>query len=88
VTDLLPAFQVLEEDVDFTDVTEEISDATCRFSRRCNNHCVPLRMVLTSALLEDEEVCDAVQRAVKQGLGTCIDMGDGRVLCHIGPASK
>jgi hypothetical protein len=88
VTALLPAFQVLQEDVDPADVAEEISDASCRFSRRCNNHCAALRVVLTSALLQDEEVCDAVKRAVKQGLGTCIEVGDGRVLCHVGPASK
>jgi hypothetical protein len=63
VTDLLPNFQVLEDDIDPVDVAEEILDATCRFSRRCNNQCVPLQVVLTTALLDDEEVCDAMQRA-------------------------
>jgi hypothetical protein len=75
-------------DVEPADVVEEITDALCRFSRRCNQLCPPLRLELTSNLLEDEEAADAMQRGIKQGLGKCIRIEDGRVLYTVGPPSK
>ena len=82
-----PFLQPLSGDVESADVAEEIMDALCRFSRRCNRDCAPLRLVLTSEVFEDEEVGDVVKCAIKQGMGKCEEVGDGSgaVRVEVGP---
>jgi hypothetical protein len=80
----LPTSQVLGNNAEPSDIAEEISDAVCRFSRRCNRHCAPLRLELSSECFTNAEVNDAIERAIKQGLGSCTNVGDGRVLCIVG----
>jgi hypothetical protein len=71
--------QPLTNGIEPTDVAEEIIDAVCRFSRRCNRYCSPLRLSLTNDLLRDDEVKDTLEIAVKAGLGRLENGGDGRV---------
>jgi hypothetical protein len=68
------------------DVAEEINDAVARFGRRCNRHLPPLRLELSEGLFNDEEVAEAMERSVKQGLGRVEMEGAGKVLFTIGPA--
>ncbi|KAF2024709.1 hypothetical protein EK21DRAFT_117478 [Setomelanomma holmii] len=72
-------------DVSLSDLAEEIIDVTCRFSRRCNRNCSPLQLLLTSGMLEDEEVVDAIRGAFKQGLGRIEEVEHGHVLVVVGP---
>jgi hypothetical protein len=80
-----PAFQVMNDNIEPADIAEEISDAISRFSRRCNRHCVPLRLILSRECFEDAEISDTIARATKQGLGSCTEVGDRRVICVVGP---
>lgn len=82
------AFKAMSNDIGPSDVAEEIMDAICRFTRRCNRHCPPLRLELTSDFLEDEEVAEAMERGVKRGLGKCEQLDVGRVLYTVGPPSE
>jgi hypothetical protein len=82
------AYRTIGTDVEPADVAEEITDAICRFSRRCNQICPPLRLELTSDFLEDEEVADAMERGVKQGLGKCEKIDEGKVLYTVDSPSK
>jgi hypothetical protein len=77
--------QPVSADISPADIAEEIMDATCRFSRRCNRNGAPLRLLLSSKMLEDKEVVDALQNAIKQGLGMIEDVGNDSVLIVVGP---
>jgi hypothetical protein len=48
VEDTQPSFQITDEGVEAADVAEEIMDAVCRFSRRCNRYSAPLRISLSN----------------------------------------
>jgi hypothetical protein len=65
---LSPDFETLfyqvGDDVDPADVAEEILDAACRFSRRCNRDSAPLRLELSRDCSEDDAVDEAMQFAV------------------------
>lgn len=78
-------FKLVDGDVDSADVAEEIADAVLCFSRRCNRHCEPLRLDLTSEMFGEDEVADAMYLAVKQGVGMYEKVGSSRVLCTVGP---
>ncbi|KAH7089808.1 hypothetical protein FB567DRAFT_619134 [Paraphoma chrysanthemicola] len=77
--------QPVMSDFSASDVAEEITDAVCRFSRRCNRNCAPLHLVLASEMLEDKEVVDSLQSAIKQGLGQFDATRDNNVLVVVGP---
>jgi hypothetical protein len=85
LSSLEPISQPVSADITPADIAEEIMDATCRFSRRCNRDGAPLRLVLSSQMLEDKEVVDALQNAIKQGLGMIEDVGNDSVLIVVGP---
>jgi hypothetical protein len=82
-----PISQPALVDISPADLAEEIMDATCRFSRRCNRDSAPLRLVLSREMLEDKEVVDALQNAIKQELGMIEDIGNDSVLVVVGPKS-
>ena len=88
LTPMSPLFvQPVPEDVEPAEVAEEIMDAVCRFSRRCNRDSAPLRLFLTSEYFEDKEVEEAVRCAVEKGLGWVDDVwgAEGRVKVIVGP---
>jgi hypothetical protein len=76
--------QSLADGIEPADVAEEIVDAVCRFSRRCNRNCTALRLSLTKDLLDNEEVKDALETAVKAGLGRVEEGADGKVSIIVG----
>jgi hypothetical protein len=78
-------FHVVDDHVEPTDVAEEIFDAVCRFSRRCNRNCAPLHLELSHEMSEHDALDEAIQFAVTQGLGKYKIFGDGRVWCVVGP---
>jgi hypothetical protein len=59
-----------------SDVAEEIMDAVCCFSRRCNRDAAPLRLMLTGEHLDDEEVVEALKYAVEKGMGRVEEWGE------------
>jgi hypothetical protein len=69
------------------DLVEEILDALAMFSRRCNRGKQPIRMTLTAEVLEDREVKEALESAMKLGLGRKLSLGDGSKRWTIGPKS-
>ncbi|KAH7412186.1 hypothetical protein DE146DRAFT_732508 [Phaeosphaeria sp. MPI-PUGE-AT-0046c] len=84
-TDSEAFFKLVGDEVDPADVAEEIVDAVSRFTRRCNRHCEPLRLNLTSAMFGDDEVAGAIHMAVEQGMGMYEKMYGSRLLCTVGP---
>jgi hypothetical protein len=80
-------YKAVDLDIEPADVAEEITDAICRFSRRCNHLCPPLRLELTSSFIEDEVVAEAMACGMKQSGGKCVKTDDGRVLYIVGPSS-
>jgi hypothetical protein len=81
------AFRIMEQGVEAADVAEEIMDAVCRFSRRCNRDNAPLRIFLSGEMAGDGEVSEAVEYAIKSGTGRCED-AEGGVVVSIGPVNK
>ncbi|KAF1844828.1 uncharacterized protein K460DRAFT_405107 [Cucurbitaria berberidis CBS 394.84] len=73
-------------DAALEDIVEEIMDAVGLFSRRCNRKRTPLRLRLSSKILDDGEVCDALQTAERLGLGRGMNLGDGTEGWVIGPS--
>ncbi|KAF1951998.1 hypothetical protein CC80DRAFT_573034 [Byssothecium circinans] len=67
------------------DIVEEILDAMAIFSRRCNRKKKPVKLRLASAVMRDEEVKEALERAAKLGLGRKISLHDGSKRWTIGP---
>ena len=67
-----------------SDVAEEINDAVSRFSRRCNRNSEPLRLELTAFIWADEEVREAVERAVSMALGEYAEVDAGSVIVTVG----
>ncbi|KAH7073624.1 hypothetical protein BKA63DRAFT_566814 [Paraphoma chrysanthemicola] len=75
-------------DISPSDVAEEITDAICRFFRRCNRNSAPLHLVLASEMLEDREVVDSLQSAIKQELGRVeAARNNNNVLVVVGPVT-
>ena len=81
------AVRIMEQGVDAANVAEEIMEAVCRFSRRCNRDTAPLRIFLSQEMSEDGEVSE-VEYAVKSGTGRCEDAEEGGVVVSIGPVKK
>lgn len=67
------------------DVAEDIHDAICFFSRRCNRSKLPLMFRLDRKTLEDEEVSAAIEQACRLKLGQTMDLGDGTQGVRVGP---
>lgn len=67
------------------EIVEEIMDALAVFSRRCNRDRAPVRLRLAAAVLEDEEVREALENAVRLGLGRKLSLEDGSKRWTIGP---
>ncbi|PVH94599.1 hypothetical protein DM02DRAFT_660922 [Periconia macrospinosa] len=67
------------------EIAEEISDAVAMFSRRCNKEKAPVRLRLASVVGRDEEIKEALDRAVEVGLGRMLVLSDSSVLWTIGP---
>lgn len=67
------------------EVVEEIFDALSLFARRCNRHREPLTLRLASAVLRDDGVREALESAVRRGLGRKLSLADGSKRWTIGP---
>lgn len=67
------------------EVVEEIIDALALFSRRVNRDRPPINLRLASAVLQDEEIRDALESAIRNGLGRKLSLADGSKHWTIGP---
>jgi hypothetical protein len=83
--------QLVSQDIPFMDlsspedVTEYVTNAIARFSRRCNRHRAPVVFGITKEVWMVTEMRDALDRAVKLGLAMGAEMSDGSVMWCIGP---
>lgn len=67
------------------EIVEEIIDAIALFSRRVYRDRPHLRLRLAAAVLEDREIRDALEYAIRTGLGRKISLIDGSKRLSIGP---
>ncbi|KAF2688912.1 hypothetical protein K458DRAFT_401018 [Lentithecium fluviatile CBS 122367] len=67
------------------DIVEEIVGALTLFPRRCNRGRKPVRLRLAAGVLEDREVREALESALRLGLGRKISLRDGSKWWKIGP---
>ncbi|KAJ4289548.1 RNA polymerase III subunit C82 [Kalmusia sp. IMI 367209] len=70
------------------EVVEEIIDAIALFSRRVNRNRAPIRLRLAAAVLDDEEIRDALEDTIRTGLGRKLSLADGSKRWSIGPRDR
>lgn len=70
------------------EVVEEIVDALALFSRRINYHRSPIRLRLAAAVLDDKEIREALEDAIRTGLGRKLSFPDGSKQWTIGPRRR
>jgi hypothetical protein len=94
---LMPWLQAAEDEVELeapliaqasAEVVEEIIDALALFSRRVNRDRPHVRLRLAAAVLEDEEIRDALEDAIRTGLGRKLSLPDGSKRWSLGPKGR
>lgn len=83
VEDELELFKKVSEDV-----LEEIIDAVALFGRRAHRNRPHVRFRLAAAVLEDEQIREALESAIAAGLGRKLSMADGTKRVSIGPKGR
>lgn len=90
-SDSRSSFQSIQQDIPplitevNPEVVEEILDAFTLFSRRCNRYRAPVSLRLAAIVYEDKEVREALDSAVRLGLGRKMSLADGSKRWTIGP---